>query len=101
MDTPAVEQHVEILDIQTQNLRNPSVAAIFTVFVDHRFIVRDCTLRRGARGLYAAFPARKVGLTEYQRLFEPVATDLRLAIERAALLAYQQHTAAHETEVHS
>ena len=106
MGTTAVEYQIQVQSLTTQNLHSPDIAALFDVLISDALLLRSCTLRRGKRGLYVLYPARKLSDGQYLAYCEPKTAALRLAVEGAAVQAYEASVdadaaAASEAEVQS
>ena len=86
---PQVSYDVDIFDFDTSSVYSPKIAALFSVMIDHKLLIRECRLRYGRSGLFVAWPSRKITDDQFIRYIEILDTPLRVAVEHAAVAAYE------------
>lgn len=82
---------MEITDVRVRPLTGDGkVKALCSIILDGAFAVHDLRVVQGANGLFVSMPARRTNGGEYRDVAHPITGEMRDAIQKQVLAAYQQ-----------
>ncbi|ERP31495.1 septation regulator SpoVG [Chitinivibrio alkaliphilus] len=79
--------------------KDGKLLAFANIVFDDAFVVRGIKVIAGNKGLFISMPSRKGKTGKYQDVAHPINNDMRMAIQRAVLDAYEEAAAEENGQV--
>ncbi len=84
-----------ITDVRVRIVKkdDSKLKAVASVTFDDCFVVHDIKVIEGSEGYFIAMPSRKIGESEYKDIAHPIKTEMREALIKTILSAFEEEKA--------
>ena len=88
---------MEITEIRVTLRNEEKLKGFANVTFDHAFVIRGMKIIQGTNGYFVSMPSRRRPDGTHQDVAHPVNREMRAALERKVLEAYEQELKEHAT----